>query len=60
MWQLNFNLFFTEHSFSVVAMDPGGRSAQVRVVVHLEDINDSPPKFKKRIYQGFMTPDLSK
>ena len=50
----------SEHNFKVVAVDAGGRSAQVGVTVHIDDVNDSPPRFKKRIYQGFMTPDLTR
>ncbi len=56
--QIAFSL--TDHKFQIVATDGGGRSSQVPVVVHLEDVNDLPPKFKKRVYQGFMTPDMSR
>jgi hypothetical protein len=53
-------LLFTEHRFKVVATDSGGHSAAVAVTVHLEDVNDLAPKFRKKVYQGFMTPDLAR
>ena len=28
--------------------------------VEVEDVNDFPPRFKRRKYEGFMTPDLAR
>ena len=44
----------------MTAVDSVGHSAHAVVTVHLEDVNDLEPKFKKKIYQGFMTPDMSR
>ena len=44
----------------MTAVDNGGHTAHTVVTVHLEDVNDLAPKFKKKIYQGFMTPDMSR
>ena len=54
------SLHSLEHKFKVTAVDNVGHSAHAVVTVHLEDVNDLAPKFKKKIYQGFMTPDMSR
>ena len=49
----------------VEARDEGGepersQAARVRLVINIEDVNDVPPLFKQRKYEGFMTSDLSR
>ena len=34
--------------------------ARARLVISIEDVNDVPPLFKQRKYEGFMTSDLSR
>ncbi|ROT82792.1 cadherin [Penaeus vannamei] len=34
-----------------------GNSATARILLHLKDINDKPPRFLEAIYTGVMTPD---
>ena len=36
------------------------RVARTRLVINIEDVNDVPPLFKKRKYEGFMSSDLSR
>ena len=33
--------------------------SQVTLVINIKDVNDNPPIFKKRKYQGFMNNDLT-
>ena len=49
----------------VEARDEGGepersQAARARLVINIEDVNDVPPLFKQRKYEGFMTSDLSR
>ena len=44
----------------VEANDGVGKTSQARIVFNILDSNDSPPKFTKRAYQGFMNSDLTK
>ena len=37
-----------------------GSLARARLVISIEDVNDVPPLFKQRKYEGFMTSDLSR
>ena len=34
--------------------------ARARLVINVEDVNDMPPLFKQRKYEGFMSSDLSR
>ena len=50
---------------TVEARDEGGAAGQsniarARLVITIEDVNDVPPLFKQRKYEGFMTSDLSR
>ena len=48
----------------VEAKDEGGpgktNTATARLVISIDDVNDVPPLFKRRKYEGFMTPDLTR
>ena len=49
----------------VEAMDENGnpgvsKVARARLVINIEDVNDVPPLFKQRKYEGFMSSDLSR
>ena len=44
----------------VEATDGAGKSSQARIIFIVLDSNDSPPKFTKRAYQGFMNSDLTR
>ena len=35
------------------------KTARTRLVINIEDVNDVPPLFKQRKYEGFMSSDLS-
>ena len=50
---------------TVEARDEGGAAdksniARARLVISIEDVNDVPPLFKQRKYEGFMSADLSR
>nr|XP_027206971.1 uncharacterized protein LOC113800404 [Penaeus vannamei] len=49
----------TEVQLTVEARDDNGvgNSATARILLHLKDINDKPPRFLEAIYTGVMTPD---
>ena len=49
-----------EHVAYVEATDGAGKASQAKIHFILLDVNDSPPKFKKRVYQGFMNSDLTR
>ena len=49
----------------VEARDENGKigvskSARARLVINIEDVNDVPPLFKQRKYEGFMSADLTR
>ncbi|XP_069980295.1 uncharacterized protein [Penaeus vannamei] len=48
-----------EVQLTVEARDDNGvgNSATARILLHLKDINDKPPRFLEAIYTGVMTPD---
>ena len=52
-----------EHILTVEAVDQSGqsfgRTAQASIVLTIKDINDNPPRFLKKKYQGFMNNDLT-
>ena len=52
--------FVIEHVAYVEATDDAGKASQAKIHFILLDVNDSPPKFKKRVYQGFMNSDLTR
>ena len=52
--------FVIEHVAYVEATDDAGKTSQAKIHFILLDVNDSPPKFKKRVYQGFMNSDLTR
>ena len=47
---------------AVEARDEGSppTSARAALLISIEDVNDVPPLFKQRKYEGFMTADLSR
>ena len=55
---------FSVYVMSVEAEDEGGvgekNTATARLVITIDDVNDVPPLFKRRKYEGFMTPDLTR
>ena len=56
---------FVAYVMVVEAKDENGkfglsRVARTRLVINIEDVNDVPPLFKKRKYEGFMSSDLSR
>lgn len=57
-------MHFLGHTIGVEAIDqngePGGRTAQATIVINVVDVNDQPPIFLKKKYQGFMNGDLTK
>ena len=57
-------IFATVYVMTVEAEDegePGERNAATaRLVITIDDVNDVPPLFKRRKYEGFMTPDLTR
>ena len=46
---------------TIVAQDLGtpSQTSQTTLVINVIDVNDNPPIFKKRKYQGFMNKDLT-
>ena len=59
------NLVFSAYVLLVEAQDENGNPgisqvARARLVITVEDVNDMPPLFKQRKYEGFMSSDLSR
>ena len=59
------NVLFAAYVLLVEARDENGNPgisqvAQARLVISVEDVNDMPPLFKQRKYEGFMSSDLSR
>ena len=50
----------SEHVAYVEAKDGAGKKSQAKIRFVVLDANDSPPKFKKRSYQGFMNSDKTR
>ena len=46
---------------TIEAVDEGSPPlrSQITLVINLLDVNDNPPVFKRRKYQGFMNKDLT-
>ena len=58
-------LFSSAYVLLIEAHDENGNPgisqvARVRLVITVEDVNDMPPLFKQRKYEGFMSSDLSR
>lgn len=58
-------IFFAAYVLQIEAQDENGnpgisQKARARLVITVEDVNDMPPLFKQRKYEGFMTSDLSR
>eukprot|EP00095_Tigriopus_kingsejongensis_P012458 maker-scaffold696_size110080-snap-gene-0.13 protein:Tk12458 transcript:maker-scaffold696_size110080-snap-gene-0.13-mRNA-1 annotation:"cad86_drome ame: full" len=62
------NMYFdreavASHVIGVEAVDhsgqSGSRTAQATIVINLKDVNDQPPRFLKKKYQGFMNSELT-
>ena len=53
--------FQTGFALTIEAEDSGNppMKSQVTLAINIMDINDNPPIFKKRKYQGFMNNDLT-
>ena len=59
------NVLFAAYVLLVEARDENGNPgisqvARARLVISVEDVNDMPPLFKQRKYEGFMSSDLSR
>ena len=59
------NVLFAAYVLLVEARDENGNPgisqvARARLVITVEDVNDMPPLFKQRKYEGFMSSDLSR
>ena len=58
-------LFSSAYVLLIEAHDENGnpgisQAARARLVITVEDVNDMPPLFKQRKYEGFMSSDLSR
>ena len=58
-------LFSSAYVLLIEAHDENGNPgisqvARARLVITVEDVNDMPPLFKQRKYEGFMSSDLSR
>ena len=55
------NDFFSGFVMTIEAQDLGtpSQTSQTTLVINVIDVNDNPPIFKKRKYQGFMNKDLT-
>ena len=58
--KLNANICLSGHLITVVAVDGAEKTSEVTVEIDVLDVNDQPPRFVKRKYQGFMNKDLTK
>ena len=59
------SLFVAAYVLLIEARDENGNPgisqvARARLVINVEDVNDMPPLFKQRKYEGFMSSDLSR
>ena len=55
---------FSAYVMLIDAEDENGKlgfskSARTRLVINIDDVNDVPPLFKQRKYEGFMSSDLT-
>ena len=51
---------YIDHIAYVEATDGQGKASHARIHFILLDRNDSPPKFKRHSYQGFMNSELTR